>query len=103
MGAVYKALDARLQRIVALKVLHSRLDDESAQRFITDLRVVARLLQLVRHPNMVGIFDFGKAEGVVYLVLEYIEIQPARSRELVFVCPVDRFLIAAKPQQSPDR
>jgi len=72
-GAVYKALDARLQRIVAVKILHSRSDDESEQRFITDARVAARLLQLLRHPNIVGIFDLGKAEGLVYVVLEYIE------------------------------
>jgi serine/threonine protein kinase len=73
MGAVYKALDARLQRIVAVKILHSQLDDESERRLITDARVAARLLQLLRHPNIVTIFDFGKAEGLVYVVLEYIE------------------------------
>ena len=73
MGAVYKALDARLQRIVAVKILHSQLDDESERRSITDARVAARLLQLLRHPNIVGIFDLGKAEGLVYVVLEYIE------------------------------
>src|SRR5262249_3201342 len=72
IGAVYKALDTRTQRIVALKILASSVDDEFVQRLIT-VRVAARLLQFLHHPNIVETFDLGNADGVAYLVLEHIE------------------------------
>src|SRR5665213_482214 len=60
MGAVYKAIDADLNRIVALKVLADRLVDNPAavERFRREARNAARL----NHPNIVTLYEWGKAE-----------------------------------------
>ena len=71
MGAVYKALDTRQQKIVAVKFLKS-VDEESGQSFL-NARVEAKRLQSFRSPHVVPTLDFGKAEGRTYLILEYIE------------------------------
>jgi serine/threonine protein kinase/Tol biopolymer transport system component len=71
MGEVYQARDPRLDRIVAIKVLpSSRADDpERLERFDREARAVAAL----SHPNICAIFDVGHAEGVAYLVMEYLD------------------------------
>jgi serine/threonine protein kinase len=71
MGVVYKALDTRLDRMVAVKVLpQHRLDDADAvQRFQREARALARL----DHPNIVGVHDFGDHKGVPFLVMELAE------------------------------
>jgi serine/threonine-protein kinase len=72
MGAVYLAVDSRLHRRVALKVI---LDtdkpeevEESAARLLREARAAASLT----HPNIVGVFDVGESEGRVYLAMEYV-------------------------------
>lgn len=71
MATVYRALDTRLDRIVALKVMHPELtvDDEFVASFIGEARSAARL----SHPNVVGVFDQGQDDGVVFLAMEYVE------------------------------
>ncbi|HSI93935.1 MAG TPA: Stk1 family PASTA domain-containing Ser/Thr kinase [Jiangellaceae bacterium] len=71
MATVYRALDTRLERAVALKVMHPELaiDDEFVARFIGEARSAARL----SHPNVVGVFDQGEDAGSVFLAMEYIE------------------------------
>jgi hypothetical protein len=69
MGTVYKALDTRLQRLVALKVLQFAPDAESKQRFLTEAEALARL----SHPNIPQVYDFGDADGLLYLAVEYVE------------------------------
>ncbi len=71
MATVYRALDTRLDRIVALKVMHPELtvDDEFVAAFIGEARSAARL----SHPNVVGVFDQGHDDGVVFLAMEYVE------------------------------
>ena len=71
MATVYRALDTRLERAVALKVMHPELavDDEFVDRFIAEARSVARL----SHPNVVGVFDQGEDEGTVFLAMAYVE------------------------------
>jgi serine/threonine protein kinase len=71
MGAVYKALDTRLQKIVAVKFLKP-VDEESEQGF-QNARVEAKRLQSFRSPHVLPTLDFGKAEGRTYLILEYVE------------------------------
>ena len=70
MATVYCALDNRLDRVVALKVMHPGLaqDDEFVSRFIREARSAARL----SHPNVVAVFDQGADDGHVYLAMEYI-------------------------------
>jgi eukaryotic-like serine/threonine-protein kinase len=70
MGVVYKALDERLQRYVALKVLGAALRDEHAR---SRFRREARLLSQLSHPNIATAFDFDNADGIDFLVMEYVE------------------------------
>jgi serine/threonine protein kinase len=69
MGTVYKALDTRLKRLVALKVNRFALDAESRQRFLREANSTARL----NHPNILQIYDHGEADGLPYLAFEYVE------------------------------
>ncbi|MFD5184680.1 Stk1 family PASTA domain-containing Ser/Thr kinase [Streptomyces sp. NPDC058372] len=70
MATVYRALDTRLDRVVALKVMHPELaaDASFVERFIREARSVARL----SHPNVVGVFDQGAEGAYVYLAMEYV-------------------------------
>jgi serine/threonine-protein kinase len=70
MATVYLATDLRLERRVAVKVMHGHLaDDESfKQRFIQEARSAARLA----HPNVVNVFDQGQDADSAYLVMEYL-------------------------------
>jgi serine/threonine protein kinase len=70
MAAVYEAVDTRLQRTVALKVLHSHLCKEptASDRFIREAKAAAK----IDHPNVVRIFDFGSVADILYIVMEYV-------------------------------
>ncbi len=70
MGAVYKVLDTKLDRVAALKVVHSHLssDADFVERFRDEARKTARLQG---HPNIVQIFDVANDHGTEYLVMEY--------------------------------
>ncbi|MGH3236993.1 MAG: protein kinase domain-containing protein, partial [Streptosporangiaceae bacterium] len=67
---VYQATDTRLDREVALKVMHAELarDEEFVRRFIGEAKSVARL----SHQNVVGVFDQGADGPFLYLVMEYV-------------------------------
>ncbi|MFL5328217.1 MAG: serine/threonine-protein kinase [Gemmataceae bacterium] len=69
MGAVYKARQPGLDRIVALKVLPQRDDPAFAERFTREARTLAKL----NHPGIVTVFDFGQTAGLYYFVMEYVE------------------------------
>jgi serine/threonine protein kinase len=71
MGAVYKARQANIDRLVALKVLaFDPIDHPSfAERFRREARVLARL----DHPNVVKLFDFGERDGLFFLLLEFVD------------------------------
>ena len=71
MGIVHKALDHKLERLVALKILPAQLwGDETAMRyFIREARAIAAL----KHPNIVGLYDFGEGFGSAYLAMEFLE------------------------------
>ena len=71
LAAVYYAGDTRLDRPVALKVMHATLSDDQqfVHRFIGEAKAAARL----SHPHVVGVFDQGTYEGLVYLAMEYVE------------------------------
>jgi serine/threonine-protein kinase len=71
MGAVYKARQISLNRIVALKVLPQRLarDREFLARFYREARSVAKL----SHPNIVSGFDVGESDGYHYLAMEFVD------------------------------
>ncbi len=69
MGIVYKALDTRLQRPVAIKILTPTFGQEAVARFMREARSVARL----NHPNIMAIYDCDEENGEHFLVLEYLE------------------------------
>ena len=70
MATVYRAMDTRLDRQVALKVMHADLarDEEFVNRFIGEAKSVARL----SHPNVVSVYDQGRDGSYLYLAMEYL-------------------------------
>lgn len=70
MATVYRAVDVRLDRVLALKVMHTSLAADSAfvERFIREAKSAARLA----HPNVVAVFDQGADGAHVYLAMEYV-------------------------------
>lgn len=70
MATVYVATDLRLERRIALKVMHSHLSDDTVfqSRFIQEARAAARLAD----PNVVNVFDQGQDGEMAYLVMEYL-------------------------------
>lgn len=70
MATVYVATDMRLERRIALKVMHAHLSDDSAfqSRFIQEARSAARLSD----PHVVNVFDQGQDGDLAYLVMEYL-------------------------------
>ncbi|WP_194395660.1 Stk1 family PASTA domain-containing Ser/Thr kinase [Microbacterium atlanticum] len=70
MATVYVATDLRLERRVALKVMHGHLSDDTVfqSRFIQEARAAARLAD----PNVVNVFDQGQDGDMAYLVMEYL-------------------------------
>lgn len=70
MATVYRAVDTRLDRVLALKVMHPGLaaDTGFVERFIREAKAVARL----SHTNVVAVFDQGTDGTYVYLAMEYV-------------------------------
>jgi beta-lactam-binding protein with PASTA domain len=70
MATVYRAMDTRLDREIALKVMHAELarDDDFVRRFTGEAKSVARL----SHQNVVAVFDQGSDGPFLYLAMEYI-------------------------------
>jgi eukaryotic-like serine/threonine-protein kinase len=70
MATVYTAVDERLERTVALKIIHSAQanDPRFVGRFTSEAKMIARLT----HPNVVAVYDQGSYQGLAYLVMEYV-------------------------------
>jgi serine/threonine protein kinase len=71
MGAVYRARQKELDRIVALKILPPSIGQEAgfAERFAREARALARL----HHPNIVTLFEFGRADGLFFFLMEFVD------------------------------
>ena len=104
MATVYEALDLRLDRIVALKVMHPHLAHDQAfvSRFQREAKAAARLT----HGHVVAVYDQGEDDGLVYLAMEYVPGRTLRDvlrqygpltpeQALVFLDPVLEALGAA--------
>ncbi len=78
MGAVYLARDTALERLVAIKVLPLDRGEDAAsrERFRREARTAARLT----HPNIVPLHGFGEADGMLYLVMGYVQGEPLSAR-----------------------
>jgi tRNA A-37 threonylcarbamoyl transferase component Bud32 len=71
MGAVYKARQTRLDRLVALKILPPEIgqDRDFTERFAREAQAMARL----NHPHIVTIHDFGQTNALYFFVMEYVD------------------------------
>jgi tRNA A-37 threonylcarbamoyl transferase component Bud32 len=71
MGAVYKARQKKLDRLVALKILPAEAGRDPAftERFTREARALARL----SHPNIVAVHDFGDTGDLYYFIMEYVD------------------------------
>jgi serine/threonine protein kinase len=71
MGVVYKAIDKKLDRIVALKFLASHLvsNDESRRRFIREAKAAAA----VQHPNICTVYEIDEVNGQTFIAMAYLD------------------------------
>ena len=71
MGAVYKARQKALDRVVALKILPPGIggDPSFAQRFAREAQALAKL----NHPGIVTLYEFGQADGLFYFLMEFVD------------------------------
>ncbi len=76
MGEVYRAIDERLGRSVAIKVVSATASPGLARRFAWEARMVSAL----NHPNILTVYDAGNEDGAPYLVTEYVEGEVLRAR-----------------------
>ncbi len=76
MGVVYKAVDERLDRPVAIKIIKPELttDPDRLRRFLQEARSAAA----VAHPAIAQVYDVGEADGTAYIVLEFVEGKTVR-------------------------
>jgi tRNA A-37 threonylcarbamoyl transferase component Bud32 len=71
MARVYRAIDVRLERQVAIKVIDAsfRTDSDYMMRFEREAKAVAQL----EHPHIVSLYRYGEIEGLLYMAMQYIE------------------------------
>ena len=78
MGKVYKAVQAPLDRVVALKVLNPNFPQHKDPGFQQRFFLEASLTSKLRHPNTVTVIDYGQTDdGIYYIAMEYLEGQDA--------------------------
>lgn len=70
MGAVYHAIQTSLERPVAIKILPREFSTDAEFRagFESEAKAMAKL----NHPNLIGVYDFGEADGMLFIVMEYV-------------------------------
>jgi serine/threonine protein kinase len=71
MGAVYKARQKQLDRLVALKILPPGIGDDPAfaERFAREAKALAKL----NHPGIVTLYEFGQADGLFFFLMEFVD------------------------------
>lgn len=95
MGEVYRAVDPRLGRTVAIKTLPAQTadDEEARARFNREARAVASL----NHANIVTIYSVEEAEGTHFMTMELVDGRPLTDVLAEAVLPIDRFFDLAGP------
>jgi eukaryotic-like serine/threonine-protein kinase len=78
MGEVYRAIDTRLDRVVAIKILPAHLSDDPdrRERFKREAKIVSSL----NHPHICALYDVGVQDGTEYLVMEHIDGETLQDR-----------------------
>src|SRR5688572_464403 len=69
MGAVYCAKQKSLDRTVALKILPLEFSKDA--EFCAGFEAEAKAMGRLNHPNLVGVYDFGSVNGMLYIVMEF--------------------------------
>jgi serine/threonine protein kinase/Tol biopolymer transport system component len=90
MGEVYRGLDTRLNRTVAVKILPAHLSTDSAarQRFDREARVISSL----NHPNICHLYDVGSQDGVDFIVMEFLDGETLADRLIKGPLPLEQVL-----------
>ena len=70
MGAVYHATQLSLDRAVAIKILPREFSSDEA--FRTGFELEAKAMAKLNHPNLIGVYDFGEAGGMLFIIMEYV-------------------------------
>ena len=78
MGEVYRAIDRRLNRTVAIKVIPAAMAGDAARR--ERFRREARTISSLNHPHICTIYDVGQDNGIDYLVMEFLEGETLAAR-----------------------
>jgi serine/threonine-protein kinase len=91
MGVVYKAVDPLIDRTVAIKTINLNLSGDELADFEERFNREAKSAGRLNHPNIVTIYDVGKADHVAFMAMEYLE-----GREL-------KEIIASSESLQPDR
>jgi len=94
MATIYRARDLQMDRIVAVKVLREIYSTD--KNFVARFQREARAASVLKHPNIVRVFDYGQTDGNYYIVMELIEGTDLRSYLSSHnVLDVDRAIIIA--------
>jgi ATP-dependent DNA helicase UvrD/PcrA len=90
MGAVYKALDEKLHRVVALKLLPADMvaHQERRQRFLQEARAASAL----NHPHILTVYEIGEVDGNPFMAMEYVEGDTIRQRLASRALPIKEAL-----------
>ena len=70
MGAVYHAVQSSLDRAVAIKILPREFGSDAS--FRTNFQTEAKSMARLNHPNLIGVYDFGEVDGMLYIIMEYV-------------------------------
>ena len=70
MGAVYQAVQRSLERTVAIKILPRDFGADAS--FRAGFEAEAKAMAKLNHPNLIGVYDFGEVDGMLFIVMEYV-------------------------------
>jgi serine/threonine protein kinase len=70
MGAVYRAIQKSLDRTVAIKILPHEFSNDAA--FCAGFEAEAKAMARLNHPNLIGVYDFGEVNGMLYIIMEFV-------------------------------
>jgi len=90
MGEVYRALDKRIDRTVAIKILPTHLSEkaDARERFEREARAISQL----SHANICQLYDLGQQDGIHYIVMEFLEGETLASRLAKGRLPIEQVL-----------
>ena len=70
MGAVYRAVQKSLDRTVAIKILPHEFSQDPT--FCASFEAEAKSMARLNHPNLIGVYDFGEVDGMLFIVMEFV-------------------------------